>query len=298
MVGGTKTKAEMMCGVYIDPKTLDTYVVNNDTQDWLAIFSKNAQGNVAPDRVLAVPHGTFGIAVNENKEELYLTVQHNNEVIVYPKMASGKDKPLRELFGDDTHLEDPHGVALDTKHNLMFVTNHGSVSYRGKESGARRGYMKGSGHFDPPSITVYPIDAQGNMKPLRIITGPKTGLNWPMQITMDEEAGELYVANDMDHSIEVFKVSDDGDVAPTRKIKGPKTQVKNPTGVALDMKNKEFWVASMGNHTAAVFPLDANGDVAPKRAIRGGPADELSLMIGNPGAVGYDTKRDQILVPN
>jgi hypothetical protein len=54
----------------------------------------------------------------------------------------------------------------------------------------------------------------------------------------------------------------------------------------------------MGNHTAAVFPLDANGDVAPKRAIRGGPADELSLMIGNPGAVGYDTKRDQILVPN
>ena len=297
IVGGTKTKAEMMCGVYIDPKTLDTYVVNNDTQDWLAIFSKNAQGNVAPDRVLAVPHGTFGIAVNENKEELYLTVQHNNEVIVYPKMASGKDKPLRELMGDDTHLEDPHGVALDTKHNLMFVTNHGSVSFRGS-AGGRRGYIRGSGKFDPPSITVYPIDAQGDMKPLRIITGPKTGLNWPMQITMDEEAGELYVANDMDHSIEVFKVNDDGDVAPTRKIKGPKTQVKNPTGVALDTKNKEFWVASMGNHTAAVFPLDANGDVAPKRAIRGGPADELSLMIGNPGAVGYDTKRDQILVPN
>ncbi len=298
VVGGNKTKAEMMCGVYIDPKTLDMYVVNNDTQDWLSIFSKNAVGNVPPDRVLAVPHGTFGIAVDEGKEELFLTVQHNNEVIVYRKMAAGNEKPLRELYGDDTHLEDPHGVALDTKNNLMFVTNHGSVSYRGKDAKGARGYERGSGKFGPPSITVYHADAKGNTPPLRVISGPKTGLNWPMQVTLDEERGEIYVANDMDHSIEVFKTTDEGDVAPTRIIKGPKTLVKNPTGVALDLKNKEFWVASMGNHTATVFPLDANGNVAPKRAIRGGPADELSLMIGNPGAVGYDTKRDQILVPN
>ena len=68
IIGGTMTKAEMMCGVYIDPVTLDTYIVNNDTQDWLSIFSKNARGNVAPDRVLAVPHGTFGIAVDRSEE--------------------------------------------------------------------------------------------------------------------------------------------------------------------------------------------------------------------------------------
>jgi hypothetical protein len=48
VIGGSLTKAEMMCGVYIDPKSLDTYVVNNDPQNWLAVFSKNAQGNVAP----------------------------------------------------------------------------------------------------------------------------------------------------------------------------------------------------------------------------------------------------------
>lgn len=64
------------------------------------------------------------------------------------------------------------------------------------------------------------------------------------------------------------------------------------------MKNQELWVASMGNHTASLFPLTANGNAAPKRVIRGGPSNELSLMIGNPGAVGYDSQRDQILVPN
>jgi len=298
IIGGTMTKAEMMCGVYIDPETLDTYIVNNDTQDWLSIFSKNAQGNVAPDRVLAVPHGTFGIAVDEGRKELFLTVQHQNEVIVYPKMASGRDKPLRELFGDDTHLEDPHGVTVDTKNNLIFVSNHGSVAYRGKDSGSRRAFQRGSGKFDPPSITIYARDAEGDTAPLRVISGPKTRLNWPMQIVVDAERGELYVANDMDHSIVVFKITDNGNVAPTRTIRGPKTAIKNPTGVALDLKNQELWVASMGNHTASLFPLTANGNAAPKRVIRGGPSNELSLMIGNPGAVGYDSNRDQILVPN
>ena len=300
VVGGTLTKAEMMCGVYIDPVTLDTYIVNNDTQDWLAIFAKTSKGNAAPDRSLAVPHGTFGIAVDEVKQELFLTVQHNNEVIVYRKMAEGQEAPLRELFGDETRLEDPHGIAVDAKDNLLFVSNHGNVSYRAKDSrpNNRRGYMPGSGKFAPPSITIYARDAQGNTAPLRTISGPKTGLNWPMTMTVDEERGELYVANDMAQSIVVYRVTDDGDVAPTRIIKGPKTEIKNPTGVALDLKNKELWVANMGNHRATVFPMTANGDVPPLRTIRGGPTNELSLMIGNPGAVGYDGKREQILVPN
>ena len=34
------------------------------------------------------------------------------------------------------------------------------------------------------------------------------------------------------------------------------------------------------------------------RTIRGGPPDHTALMIGNPGAVGYDKKRQEILVPN
>lgn len=316
VISGDLTKAEMMCGVYIDPNTLDTYVVNNDTQNWLAIFSKNAKGNVPPDRFLAVPHGTFGIAIDEGRKEMYLTVEHDNSVVVYPKDASGKDQPIRFLSGNKTQLADPHGIALDTKRNLIFVSNHGSsrkrddskartkfpfVTYEAEERAPSEPgwqYLRGSGTFQPPSITVYRRDSSGNAEPLRTITGPKTDLNWPMQIAVNEESGDLYVANDMDNSVLVFRGTDNGDVAPVRKLKGPKTGIKNPTGVALDLKNKEVWVASMGNHSATVFPLTASGDVAPRRTIRGGPADEASLMIGNPGAVGYDTKRDQILVPN
>jgi DNA-binding beta-propeller fold protein YncE len=96
----------------------------------------------------------------------------------------------------------------------------------------------------------------------------------------------------------VFRVADSGDVAPSRVIKGARTRIKFPTGVAVDATNNELWVASMGNYTVTVFPIMANGNLAPLRQIRGGPEGRTGLMIGNPGAVGYDRKRQEILVPN
>jgi len=38
--------------------------------------------------------------------------------------------------------------------------------------------------------------------------------------------------------------------------------------------------------------------VPPLRTIRSAPLGKQALAIGNPGAVAYDTKRDEILVPN
>ena len=142
------------------------------------------------------------------------------------------------------------------------------------------------------------MKASGDVAPLRVISGPKTGLNWATGLAIDPERGDLYVANDMDNSILVFDVHASGDVAPKRKIKGPKTGLGNPTGVWVDLKNQEVWAANFMNHSATVYPLSANGDVAPKRVIRSGPTDEPALGIGNPHPVAYDTKRDQILVPN
>ena len=96
----------------------------------------------------------------------------------------------------------------------------------------------------------------------------------------------------------VCRPPDKCDVAPISETKCPKTGIKHPPGITLDTKLGEVYVANMGKHSITVFPVTANGDVAPLRTIRGGPADQLALNIGNPGAVGYDTKRDQILVPN
>src|SRR5206468_2887167 len=97
IIGGHETKMEFNCGLYVDPKTGDLYSVNNDTLDTLSIFARAARGNVRPDRTLHTPHGTYGIAVDEPAQELFLTVQHENAVFVYRKMAEGQEKPIRTL---------------------------------------------------------------------------------------------------------------------------------------------------------------------------------------------------------
>ena len=291
LLGGIKTKLEFNCGLYIDPKTGDIYSVPNDTVDRMVVFPRDAQGNVAPARMLHTPHGTYGIAVDEEAQEMYFAVQHQNSVVAYRKMAEGEEKPLRTIQGGQTGLEDPHGVAADSKSQLLFVSNHGHA--RKHEEGAGHG-----GWFEPPSITVYPLKANGNTASLRTIEGPKTLLNWPANLFVDPERGELYVANDAGDSILVFRNTDQGDVAPTRIVKGPKTGIRNPTGVFVDLKNNELWVSNMGNHRATVYSRTANGDVDPLRTIRSAPQDKVALAIGNPGAAGYDSKRDEILVPN
>ena len=307
MVGGINTKLEFNCGLYVDPKTGDVYSVNNDTVDAMVIFPRDARGNVAPKRQLRTPHGTFGVAVDEENQELFLTVQHDSAVVVYRKMAEGEEPPIRLLQGDRTLLADPHGIAVDTKNNWLFVTNHGSsATATGDRSslppnwpiGRDTEEVPGSGKLSPPSITIYALQAGGDTPPLRIIQGPKTQLNWPATLFVDQERGELYVANDAGNSIMVFRTTDEGDVAPTRLIEGPRTGLKYPTGVFVDFKNDELWASNMGNHSATVYPRTANGDVAPLRTIRSAPLGKVALAIGNPGAVGYDTKREEILVPN
>ena len=288
MLGGIETKLEFNCALYIDPVNGDLYSVNNDTVDRLVVFPRGAQGNVPPMRELHSPHRTYGIAVDEEAQEMFLTVQHPPQVAVYHKMAEGEDEPIRVLEGDSTRLEDAHGIALDTERGLMFVSNHGSSS-----SPRIRG-----GWFNPPSISVYPIKASGDTPPLHIIAGPNTQLNWPAHIFVDSERGELFVANDADHSILVFQVTDEGDAAPTRVLKGPSTGLSNPTGLFIDTTNDELFVSNMGNHSATVYPRDANGDVAPLRTIRSAPLGKQAQIIGNPGAVGYDSRREEILVPN
>jgi 6-phosphogluconolactonase (cycloisomerase 2 family) len=227
--------------------------------------------------------------VDEGRDEMYLAVQHANSVVVYRKMAEGQEKPLRTIQGPATQLEDPHGIAVDPKNGWIFVTNHGHV---------RVTEEKGAGRFDPPSITVYRLDANGNASPLRIIEGPQTRLNWPSNISYDPDNQELFVANDADDSVLVFRATASGNAAPTRVIKGSRTGIKNPTGIFVDTQNREVVVSNMGNHSVTVFARDANGDVPPVRTVRAAPAGKQALAIGNPGAVAYDSKRAEILVPN
>jgi len=289
VIEGPDTKNEYNNGLYIDPKNGDIYNVAMDTADYIFSWRGGAQGNAEPQRVIKVPHRGFALAVHEEKEEIFSTNQYPPRVLVYRKGASGEEKPLRVIEGQRTGLADVHGIAIDVKRNVMFVSNWGNASnYK----------VAGSGTSYPPSITVYPLDAQGDVAPLRTIQGSKTQLNWAGGIALEPESGDLWVSNDVGGSVLVFKGTDNGDVAPSRVIKGDKTGLNHPAGISLDLKNKEVWVSNMGNSSATCYSLTANGNAAPIRTIRSAPLGRTSVKFGKPQAVAYDSKREEYLVPN
>jgi hypothetical protein len=292
-----------IAAVDVDPTAQELYTVDNDIGDRLMVFPYNADGNVKPKRVLNVPHQAWGISINPVRKEMAVSVEGPREIVIYRQSASGDEAPLRMIRGPKTGLGDPHGVFFDGKNDEILVANHGNQNGRATMPGdvtpRRRdqGPLNG-GHFDMPSITVYPGTSTGDVAPARRIQGAKTGLNWPMALHVDAEHDEIAVANSGDSSIRIFRRSATGDEAPIRIIKGARTGIHGPMGVTFDTRNDELWVANYGDHTALVFARAAAGDVAPKRIIRNAPAGSPTVGFGNPGAVAYDSKRDELLVPN
>jgi len=291
LVQGDQTALQFNNGLYVDPNNGDIFSVESDTGDKLVVFPREANGNVAPKRILHTPHRVYNIAVDEGHGEMFVTVEYPPEIVVYKKDAVGDVPPLRRIRGDRTGLDAPHGIAVDEKNQLLYVTTWGHHSnYQ----------IPGTGAFYPPAIKVYPLNATEGTAPLRVITGDQTQLNWPAAIKLNPDNGDLYVANDINQSILVFRnaATADGNVAPVRVVKGDKTRLRNPTGVFLDRKNQELWVSNLGNASATAYPLMANGNVAPIRVIRSAPEGKRSLNFGRTAAVAYDSKREQLLVPN
>jgi hypothetical protein len=309
VIAGPATGIEFVCGLYVDQPSGDIYAIHADTAAVMQVFSRDQSGNVPPTRELHTGGEARGrgLAVDPDRNELFIGSQHNSAVAVWRKSAAGDEPPIRLLQGDRTRLANPTGMAFYKPKGELFVANHGQVSSRTADGSSRDNpnrpldedqAIPGSGRFVPPSINVYNRLATGDTPPLRVIQGPKTQLNWPAAIAVDERNGELFVANDIGQSVLVFAADAQGDVAPIRVIQGTATLMDSPSGVYIDTKNNELWVANYGNHTMAVFAPNANGNVPPKRTIRSGPSGTRSLMIGNPGALAFDSKREQILVPN
>ncbi len=302
---GPETQIGFVAGVAVDSVGREAYVVNNDIEDRMVVFPYDAEGNAKPLRILAVPHRAWGISLGRSRDEMAISVQTFG-VLVYRREAKGLEAPLRSIRGPHTGLADPHGVYLDDTNNEIVVASHGNWNSEAARSAEvvldraqpSRAELPMGGRFQPPSLTIYPRTASGDVNPLRTIQGSRTHLDWPMGIDVDTVHNEIAVANNGDNSILIFQRTASGDVSPVRAIRGHRTGIDHPMGVAIDTKNEEIYVANFGEHSAVVFARAANGDEAPKRIIRNAPAGTPTGGFGNPMAVAYDSKREEILVPN
>jgi DNA-binding beta-propeller fold protein YncE len=311
-IAGPTTHVGYVCSVAVSPQHAEIYSVDNDWKDSLLTFPLDGSGDIEPRRELNVDHGAWGLFLEPTRDELFVTVQHVNKLSVYRRTAQGDDDPLRYIQGPRTELADPHGVFVDAARAEVFVSSHGSwrrtepgegyTLFFGKRAqrlykGPPKPLVPSTGRFVLPSITVFPSTASGDVAPIRTIQGPKTGLNWPLGIFLDAESGELAVANGGDDSILFFDRAATGDVPPSRIIRGPSTELDGPTAVFIDQARDEIWVSNWNNHSATVYARAVSGNAAPRRVLRSAPKGTSFPGLGNPGAIVYDTKRQQLIVP-
>jgi DNA-binding beta-propeller fold protein YncE len=301
---GPDTFLGMMAGIILDPQHQEIYTANNDIEDTVVVMPYAGSGNAKPARVFSVPHQAWGLALSDSADQIAVTVEVQNTVAFYRRQVKGVEAPVRILRGQATGLADPHGIYWDDSHNEIGVANHGN--FRGVVKNTGGGCSPSfvvedeaeAGESRPPSIRIFAANAKDDAKPLRVIQGPGTGLDWPMGVSYDQQHDTIVVANNGDSSVVIFGRNSSGDVAPLRVIRGARTGISHPMGVAVDPQRGEIWVSNWGDHSALAFDSSARGNVAPKRIIRSAPAGTPTPGFGNPMALAYDSKRDELLVPN
>jgi DNA-binding beta-propeller fold protein YncE len=116
------------------------------------------------------------------------------------------------------------GIAEDSVHQTIVVANNGDNS-----------------------ILIFDRNHGGNVAPVRIIRGAKTGINHPMGIAVDEKNGEIWISNYGGHTAVAFDIGADGDVAPKRVLRSapanaPSPGFGNPMALAYDSKRGEILV--------------------------------------------------------
>lgn len=314
----------------------DEILVGNDAQETLQVYSRTANGVVAPLREIKGPK-TFvsfpGQVVIDPKHDEIWSVGNDiaDLVTVYERKADGDVAPRRQLSLKPMRLNRTWGLAVDPVNDEVALTHlkrnsitvWARTAVTGAEplrviSGPATGlanphgifidtarneiYVMNLGHTKGaqalPSITVYPRNAKGNVAPLRTIQGPQTRLDNCGQIYVDTQRKEIVVANGSpSNEILVFDQLATGPATPKRIIRGHRTGLSSPTGVFVDTVNHELLVTNWGNHTITVYPRDAQGNVSPTRLISP-TTSRLAVGIGNPGAIYLDPVHDEIGVIN
>lgn len=133
-------------------------------------------------------------------------------------------------------------------------------------------------------ITVYPANANGNVSPVRVVTGPHTGLNAPVAVALDSQ-DRLYVTNTRNNTITVYCPHANGDQRPLRTIGGDRTKLAGPLGIAVGtdgaiyVTNCPFCFSEILEGFVTIYGATANGNVSPIATLSGSKT-QLSQPVG------------------
>ncbi|HLH75508.1 MAG TPA: hypothetical protein VKV28_01760 [Candidatus Binataceae bacterium] len=244
IIEGQNTKLTRVAhGITYDP-VHDLIIATEPLAASIVFFRGGAHGDVPPVRVIqgnkTLIHSPYEPSVDNQHNELWIADITSGALRVYPLEDNGNIAPLRNIQGPKTQLFSITGVAVDPVHDLVVA------------AGLNRQYR--------PCIFIFRRTDNGDVAPLRVISGPTTGLEyiWHVQVAGQRifaTASNFYYIPPYDPGgheprkdctgpplpfpgplgfIGVWNESDNGDVAPRAIIRGAQTDLLHPVGLVLD----------------------------------------------------------------
>lgn len=226
----------------------DEIVVPQQFGQAVLTFAGDARDDSPPKRVIRgsktqlVALDRLGIDPVNN--EIY--VPEGDKVLVFPREANGNVAPIRVLQGPDTRIGDASALGVDPIRNLLVV-----ASSPPRQPGARG--------RDTAEVTIFDRLANGNVKPLRVVTGVPG-----QRLITYPEAGLFFVLGP--DYVGVWSVEDSGAAPPRYTIGGPKGPLRNTRGIAIDAKNRSVIVSDKDLNAVLTFEVP---EIFAEAAVRG-----------------------------
>ena len=200
-----------MHGIAYD-EVADRIIVPAQFSQAILSFRGDAKGEEPPVRVLQGPHTEIRradrVAVDPIRKEIF--VGDGGQVLVFPADANGDVAPIRAIRGPDTMLTEGGGggvpaIAVDPVTRTLIVAARG--------------------------LLIFDSTANGNVKPLRVITGDGAGRG-----RLAAAYNGLIFAGAAGESVGVWSVNDNGNARARFKIgQGVLLEMR---ALAVDPKNK------------------------------------------------------------
>ena len=210
------------------------YVLNNNSvfpeqSGQVLIFAAGAQNAATPIGILEGTQtqlaGSAGLAL-AGDGTLYVSNTgassgtFDGSITVYAPGAQGNAAPIRVISGQNTGLVDPVGLTLDSA-GYLYVANGYFITDQ-----------TGNNVFTG-EVLVFAPGANGDVAPVRTISGSKTLFSNPAKGVAVDSQGWIYVT---DRDILVFAPGANGDIAPSQHIVNPNSveeSIEGWYGIAL-----------------------------------------------------------------
>jgi sugar lactone lactonase YvrE len=176
-IEGSNTGLNAPNGVSLDTRG-NIYVTNkgdsaNTGNDSVTVYAAGSTGNVAPTQTIAGTRTGLDIPVElavDPSEKIYVAnITYPNSgsgsLTVYAAGANGNVAPTETIEGAKTKLNLPAGIAVDSSDNIY------AANFARTDSIAS-------------SVTVYAAGTNGNVAPIKTISGAQTDLDGPRGIVI------------------------------------------------------------------------------------------------------------------